>query len=59
MKRYIKRNWLVILGWFAFVIGLALQAGNGKVDGSVLIPLPLIYAAMLLRNSKEEGRTDV
>lgn len=49
MKQYIKQNWLVILGVLAFAIGVALQVGTGKVDGSVLIPLPLIYVALLLR----------
>lgn len=48
----------MILGWVAFFVGLALQAGNGKIDGSILIPLPIIYAAMLLRNSKEEGHAN-
>ena len=49
MKRYIKRNWIVILGFLAFLFGIILQAGTGKIDGSVLIPLPLIYAALVLR----------
>ena len=46
--RRIKRNWLLILGIFAFVIGIVLQAGTGTIDGSVLIPLPLICAALML-----------
>jgi hypothetical protein len=59
MKQYIKHNWLVILGWLAFIIGLVLQAGIGKIDGSALIPLPLIYFAMLLRGGTEGGHADV
>ena len=53
MKRYIKRNWIVILGFLAFFFGIILQAGTGKIDGSVLIPLPLIYAALRLRSTKK------
>lgn len=51
--RYIKRNWLVALGLFALITGIVLQASTGKIDGSVLIPLPLIYAALRLRGTKK------
>ena len=51
--RHIKRNWLVALGLFAFIAGIVLQASTGKIDGSVLIPLPLIYAALRLRGTKK------
>ena len=49
MKGRRKPNVLVTFGYIAFSIGIILQASTGKIDGSVLIPLPLIYAAMLLR----------
>lgn len=49
MKDYIKRNWLVLLGFTALAVGIALQASTGKIDGSVLFPLPLIYVALCLR----------
>lgn len=50
MKNYIKRSWLVLFGFLALGIGIVLQAHTGKIDGSALIPLPLIYAALRLRN---------
>ena len=49
VKRRRKPSVLVIFGYIAFSIGIVLQACSGKIDGSVLIPIPLIYAAMLLR----------
>ena len=49
MKQHIRQNWLVILGILAFVTGIVLQAIIGRIDGSALIPLPLIYAALRLR----------
>lgn len=50
MKNYIKHNWLVLFGFLALGVGTVLQAHTGKIDGSALIPLPLIYAALRLRN---------
>lgn len=56
MKKCIRRNALVICAYIAFSLGIILQARTGKIDGSVLIPIPLIYAAMLLRRG---GAKDV
>lgn len=52
MRCYIKRNWLVIFGFVAFLIGIALQTSTGKIDGSVLIPLPLIFVALCEREQE-------
>lgn len=49
MKDYIKRNGLVLLGFLAFALGVVLQLRAGRIDGSALFPLPLIYAALRLR----------
>lgn len=56
MKRYIKHNWLVILGLLALGTGFVLQASTGKIDGSALIPLPLIYFALRLRKPVKKAR---
>jgi hypothetical protein len=48
MKQYIKRSWLVILGYVVFAIGLLLNLGR-PIHGDVLIPLILIYSALVLR----------
>ncbi len=48
MRRYIRKYWLVILGLASFAVGFVLQAQTGTIDGSVLIPLPLIYLAFVL-----------
>lgn len=53
MKDYIKRNGLVSLGFFAFALGIVLQASTGKIDGSVLFPLPIIYVALRLRDGRK------
>lgn len=55
MKDYIRRNGLVLLGLFAFSFGAVLQLCTGMIDGSVLFPLPLIYAALCLRERGEKA----
>ncbi len=48
MKSYIKRSWLVILGYVALIAGV-LANFNAPLHGDVLIPLLLLYAAYLIR----------
>lgn len=48
MKSYIKRSWLVILGYAAFIVGV-LANSNAPIHGDILIPLILLYAAYLIR----------
>lgn len=48
MRRCIRKYWLVILGFASFAVGVALQTRMGAIDGSALIPLPLIYLAFVL-----------
>lgn len=55
MKDYIKRNGLVMLGFLAFVLGVVLQLRTGRIDGSALFPLPLIYAALCLRKGQKSA----
>lgn len=57
MKRYLKSSWLVILAYIVFFAGIALN-WNQPLHGDVLIPLPLIYFALVLRadkNPKQRG----
>ena len=53
MRDYIKRNGLMVLGFTALAAGIVLQASTGRIDGSVLFPLPIIYAALRLREGRK------
>ena len=53
MRDYIKRSWLIILGWFAFLLGLLISIQTGTTHGDVLIPLPLIYVAYRLKGGEK------
>lgn len=48
------RNWLLILGWLVFFFGLIIQASTGRVDGSVLIPLPIIFTILTFGKGREK-----
>ena len=48
-----KYNLLVLLGWTTLFIGIILQVKSGKIQGDVLIPIPLIYGAIWLKGEKK------
>jgi hypothetical protein len=57
MREYIRKNWLVILGYAVFVIGIVLNLGK-PIHGDALIPLIFIYAALVLREPNPKQRGD-
>lgn len=55
MKSYIKRSWLVILAYLSLAFGLVFNIGR-PIHGDALIPLLLIYAALVLRDWNPQKR---
>ena len=58
MKRYISRNLLLWLAWSVFLFGIWIQVRHmGTINGSALIPLPLIYLAVWLKGREKDVST--
>jgi hypothetical protein len=57
MKQYISRNLLLWLAWSVFLFGIWIQVHHmGTINGSALIPLPLIYLSMCIKGAETNGR---
>lgn len=62
MKHFLQQNWLVIFSATCFFLGLFLEIQSGKIDGAVLVPIPIFILALMLRETGErrfEGNNNV
>lgn len=56
MKHFLQQNWLVIFSATCFFLGLFLEIQSGKIDGAVLVPIPIFILALMLREPKQSTR---
>ena len=57
MKSYIKRSWLVLLGYIVFAVGILISV-NRPLHGDILIPLELLFFAYCLRQPTQKQRSE-